>query len=75
MDELVEGSVVICSTGQAGSLIQIDGKNVWVLLRNNDIFTGTSHQIRIPQGQEDLDAAPIDISRIEVKRSTRPDRD
>lgn len=62
-----EGSVVICNTGQAGTLVQIAGKEVWVLLRNSDVWVGQVHHIRSPQDQADLDACPIDVERLEKK--------
>ena len=70
---MIEGKVVIVSTGQAGTLIQIDGKDVWVLLRNLDIWTGKLSQIFEPQSKEHLDACPIDVPRIEAKRTIRQD--
>ena len=71
---MVEGDIVICSTSQAGTLIQIDGKNAWVFLRNGDIWTGFLSQIYKPQSQEHLDACPINVPRIEAKRTIREER-
>ena len=70
---MIEGKVVIVSTSQAGTIAQIDGKNVWVLLRNHDIWTGNLSQVYEPQSKEHLDACPIDVPRIEAKRSIRQD--
>lgn len=64
MSEINEGTVVIAGTGQAGTLIQNDPDNVWVLLRNGDIWYGPAHQIREPQSQEELDAAPLEFDRF-----------
>jgi len=70
---MIEGDVVICATSQAGSIVQIDGKNVWVLLRNHDIWTGLLSQTYKPQSKEHLDACPIDVARVEAKRTIRED--
>lgn len=67
MSNLSEGDVVICSTGQAGTLIQIIGKDIWVLLTNGDIWTGQLHGARLPQNEEDLAACPLNIDRLEKK--------
>lgn len=67
MNGFEEGSVVICSTGQAGTITEISGRDVWILLRNNDIWVGPVNQCRLPQDQADLDAAPIDVERLEKK--------
>jgi hypothetical protein len=72
MGSFKSGSVVICATSQAGTVVQITGKDVWVLLRNNDVWVGLDHDIRNPQDQADLDACPIDVERLEIKRSPRP---
>ena len=69
-----DGSVVICSTGQCGSVIYSEKDNVWVLLRNSDIWVGPGSRLRIPQDQADMDACPINVERIEAKR-TVSDRD
>jgi hypothetical protein len=73
MGSFKNGLVVICATSQAGTVIQITGKEVWVLLRNNDVWVGTDHDIRLPQDQADLDACPIDVGRLEQKKSPRLD--
>ena len=72
MDSFEEGNVVIVSTSQAGTLIQIVKNDVWVLLTNRDIWTGPLHGIRYPQDQADLDAAPLNVERLEEKRTIRP---
>jgi hypothetical protein len=69
MSEFVEGNVVICGTQQAGSIIHTDGRNVWVLLRNGNIWVGFINQIRMPQDQADLDACPLDVERAEKPRT------
>lgn len=67
MGEFVEGSVVISGTGQSGSVIQISGKEIWILLQNHDIWVGDSHQVRFPQDAADLAACPLNVDRIEKK--------
>jgi len=67
MSDFVEGVVVICGSGQAGSIVQIDGRDVWVLLRNGDVWVGSSNQCRIPQDEADLNACPLDVERLEKK--------
>lgn len=73
MNEFIDGNVVICDTGQAGSICQISGRDIWVLLRNGDIWIGQTNRVRFPQDQADLDAAPVDVDRLETKRSVRED--
>lgn len=67
MNNIFEGSVVICGSGQSGSIIQMDSKNVWVLLKNSNIWIGPMHQVRLPQDQEDLDSCPLEVERIPNK--------
>jgi hypothetical protein len=70
MNDFKDGDVVIVNSGQAGTLIQT-GKNVWVFLRNGNIWVGPIHNIRLPQDQADLDSCPLDVPREEEKRSIR----
>ena len=63
MKQFNEGDVVISGTGQAGSIVQISGSDCWVLLCNRDIWVGSPHQVRHPQDQADLDAAPLNVER------------
>ncbi len=75
MNNIDEGSVVICSTTQAGTVIQA-GSEVWVLLANGDIWTGPAHGLREPQDQADLDACPLEVERfVEREKAKRMDRD
>ena len=67
MTDFEEGSVVICSTSQAGTLVQVAGKDVWVLLANGDVWVGQAHHIRYPQDQADLDACPLNVDRLEKR--------
>lgn len=69
MNEFIEGKVVVCGSGQAGSIIHTDERNIWVLLRNGNIWVGFINQIRLPQDQADLDACPIEVERIEKPRT------
>jgi hypothetical protein len=73
MNDFALGDVAICGSGQAGTIIQVDSNDLWILLRNGDIWTGRAHECRHPQSQEDLDAAPINVNRLESKRLLRPE--
>lgn len=65
MSEIVEGNVVICSTGQAGTFIGIESGQACVLLANSCFWYGNPHQMRIPQSESDLLAAPLEVDRFE----------
>lgn len=65
MNEISVGSVVIVSTGQAGTLLEMNGVKSCVLLANGDMWHGHSGQAREPQDQADLDAAPLEYDRFE----------
>jgi hypothetical protein len=77
MSRFEEGTVVICATGQAGTVIDDQNKdNLWVLLANGNIWHGAEFQCREPQSQEDLDACPLDVDRFEEReRAPRKLRD
>lgn len=67
-----EGSVVLlCSTGQAGTIISVSNENAFVLLRNGDIWVGPTNQLRLPQSTEELEFAPIDVERPAPKRKKK----
>ncbi len=66
-----EGDVVICDTGQAGTLILSFGSESQVLLRNGDVWVGDIKRLRLPQGAPDLEACPIDVERPESKAKKR----
>jgi hypothetical protein len=68
-----EGGVVICGSGQAGSIVEVDGSNVWILLNNGDIWVGPFHQCRYPQDEADLAACPLNVERLESKRIIKKD--
>jgi hypothetical protein len=63
MSDFQEGDVVICGTGQSGTLVQ-EGSNVWILLRNGDLWTGPENRIRHPQDEADLEACPMEVERF-----------
>lgn len=65
--ELEEGHVVIVATGQAGTIVQLGGTDIWVLLNNHDVWVGSSKQVQFPQSREHLDACPIDVERFEER--------
>lgn len=67
MKEFAEGEVIIVGSGQAGTVVEVDGSNVWVLLNNGDIWVGPFHQCRYPQNEEDLASCPINVERLEPK--------
>ena len=67
-NKIDEGSVVICPTHQAGTVVEINKGGTWVLLRNGDVWVGELFRVRLPQSQEDLDSCLIDVERLEPKR-------
>lgn len=73
MKNFNEGNVVICPTGQAGTVVEVLLGAAWVLLRNGDIWVGEIFRLRLPQSQEDLDFCPINVERLETKRVERED--
>ena len=73
MNDFMVGEVTICNTGQAGTITDIIRREVWVLLRNNDIWGGPLSHIRKPQDEADLSACPIDVERLEPKIRPRKD--
>jgi preprotein translocase subunit YajC len=71
MSNFESGNVVIVNSGQAGTIVQITGKEVWVLLANGDVWTGVSHQLIFPQDEAHLAACPLNVERLEAKRIIR----
>jgi len=65
------GNVVVCATGQAGTVIELTKRNVWVLLQNNDIWVGSASHIRFPQDEADLAACPLNVERFEPRIKRR----
>lgn len=69
---LEEGSVIICPTGQSGCLVQLEGCEACVLLKNLEMWHGTSNRLRLPQDDADLAACPFNVERnVPIKRVTR----
>lgn len=68
-----EGDVVIVGdTGQVGTLTYIGGPGqTQVLLRNGDVWTGDLNRLRLPQDQAEVDAAPLNVERVPLKRKKR----
>lgn len=64
MIEKYIGTVVICVTGQAGTVVDESGDQVCVLLQNGDLWHGPAHDVRLPQGKEDLEAAIVNVDRF-----------
>lgn len=64
MNEIYVGTVVICPTAQAGTVVDECGDQVCVLLQNGDLWHGAAHQVRLPQGKEDLEAAIVHVDRF-----------
>jgi hypothetical protein len=73
MKNIEEGLIVIIGTGQCGTVSEIIGNDIWVLLRNGDIWVGPLNRVRMPQSQEDQDACPVNVERLETKRTERED--
>jgi hypothetical protein len=73
MDEFIEGTVIVVATGQAGTVIANIKRDVWVLLRNNDIWVGPTNHTRKPQDEADLASCPVEIERLEPKMVRRED--
>lgn len=74
-----EGTVLVCGTGQAGTLINVSGDTFTVLLRNGEIWTGHSSQCRVPQSPDDLASCPLEVEktvplRKKPKRNDEYDR-
>lgn len=62
-----EGTVVIVSSGQAGTVVYCDQHNITVLLRNLCLWQGKRSQVYVPQSQEEVDAAPLEVDRFEER--------
>ena len=60
-----EGTVIVCGTGQAGTIVQNIKGDLIVLLANGNIWHGSSNQCRIPQDAEDLANCPLEVDRFE----------
>lgn len=66
-----EGDLTIVDTGQAGTVVQVSGTTIQVLLRSGEIWAGEVSRCREPQSPEDLAVAPIEVPRLEPKRKRR----
>ena len=67
--------VIINTTGQAGTVSEILAPDMLqVILRNGEVYHGAPTSVRIPQSQEDLDAAPIDVDRLVPKKPKKASR-
>jgi hypothetical protein len=62
-----EGTVVICGTTQAGTVVMNASGDLMVLLANGNIWFGPSNQCRLPQSEEDLAACPLEVDRFEER--------
>lgn len=65
MDEIVEGTVVITGTHQAGTFVGIEAGQACVLLANTCLWYGNPKEMRIPQDQADLDSTFKEVDRFE----------
>ena len=63
MNDIKEGSIVICDSGQSGCLTHLDGREASVLLKNLDMWHGLVNKLRLPQDEADLEACPLNVDR------------
>ena len=75
MNKFKAGDVVICSTSQAGTIIDLAGRDASVLLANGEMWHGLDSQMRHPQDEADLAAAPFNVERKEPKIVKSPKKD
>ena len=61
---MTEGTVVVCPSGQIGTVVTYTSDQAQVLLRNGEIWTGTAKQLREPQPGE-VEHAPVNVDRKE----------
>lgn len=60
-----EGDVVIVAhTMQAGTIVKVEKKDIWVLLTCGDFWRGSPRDIRYPQDAADLAACVLEVSRL-----------
>jgi len=72
MNDFVEGTVVICASTQAGTIIGFSSAtDVMVLLANGDFWMGMLKQCRIPHDADDLAAAPRDIDKFASREAPK----
>ena len=63
-ESIVEGTVVIVDTGQAGTVVQKTHGGIVVLLQNLNLWHGHPGKVYVPTTQEELDAAILEIDRF-----------
>ena len=73
MVKFKEGDVIICGTSQAGTVIQINGRNLMVLLTNGLIWKGSDGHCYHPDADV-LAAAPLEVDRFEDREKAKPIR-
>jgi hypothetical protein len=74
MTQFREGDVVICGTGQAGTVISANSRDLGVLLTNGEIWYGSDGHCYHPD-EETLAAAPLEVDRFDVReKAPKPKR-
>lgn len=74
MTHFSEGDVVICGTGQAGTVISTDGRDLCVLLANGEIWYGSDSHCYHPD-DDTLAAAPLEVDRFDTReKAPKPKR-
>lgn len=73
MKEFIEGDVVIVGTGQAGTVIQVIGRDLMVLKTNMEIWMGNDGHCYHPDADV-LAAAPLEVDRFEGREKPLPPR-
>lgn len=68
MSKYKYGDVVIVKTGQAGTVLHVNDKEMAVLLRNRDIWYGQEYDARFPSSKQELKACPIDVDKWEERK-------
>lgn len=69
--EFREGDVVIAGTGQAGTVVQVIGRDLMVLLANSNIWQGNDGHCYHPDADV-LAAAPLEVDRFENRDKAKP---
>jgi hypothetical protein len=74
MTQFREGDVVICGTGQAGTVVQAIGRDLMVLTTNGEIWMGSDSHCYHP-ADDVLAAAPLERDRFdEREKAPKPKR-
>lgn len=63
--------MILCGTGQAGTVISVTGDSMMVLLRNGEIWNGPTKMCYVPQSASELAAAPVEVERVEPRKQRR----